>query len=96
MSNNQKYYNFTNNFDFVSATPNPVNDYITINFICPEQEKVEIFISDINGKIINEFSLEADKGLNITSYPAYFLTNGAYLISIKYKDEIKSQKFIKF
>lgn len=74
-------------FDNINLYPNPASDFLEINAI--NLNEVELSIYEVNGKIINNFSVENNK-INIKS-----MSSGVYILKLKKGAKIFKQKFIK-
>ena len=94
-SNNSQQVNFTNNQDCL-AYPNPFRDQLTINFEIEKanNKPVEIFITDIQGKLIwsTTHNTAASSELKINTSQ---IAKGTYLLKINYEKENTVQKLIK-
>ncbi len=76
--------------------PNPANENITVNFTSAEVDNVRIRILNINGEVV--FEREVQKTDTELKYviPVRMLNNGAYIIHVIGKQDVKVQQFIKF
>lgn len=85
--NIQNYINIDRKY---TIAPNPAKDKLEIQFIQPVED-YKIYITDISGKIVNNFeSSEQYYQLNLDS-----LSKGLYFLLIKENNNIYSSKFIK-
>ena len=76
--------------------PNPANENITVNFTSAEVDNVRIRILNISGEVV--FEREVQKTDTELKYviPVRMLNNGAYIIHVIGKQDVKVQQFIKF
>ena len=87
--------NDINNSD-ITVYPNPIVSNFQIQFNIEKSSKVEITISDINGKIIKLlFKDNLTAGTNILSFNKNELTTGIYFLNIKANNKIiKNEKIV--
>ncbi len=80
----------------LSLFPNPASDNITINFTSADDNSVRIRILNISGEVV--FEKEVEKANTELKYviPVRMLNNGAYIIHVIGKQDVKVQQFIKF
>ena len=70
----------------IKIYPNPTDSQVVIEYFNPNKEKVNIELSDLNGKkIATIFQGEADEGLQKVLYQIPDIANGMYFISIENK-----------
>jgi len=73
----------------VYPNPNTYLDKITVDFVLPNTENVQIQIFDISGKLIsNIYQGEAGKGRNLLSFSTLPLSSGIYFLVIKNNQSI--------
>jgi len=79
----------------VNLYPNPAKNDVRIEIDSKEQVTSEIFISDVNGKIIHSQTITILKGLN--SFPLNFINNtvsGIYTIQLSLPGQQYIQKLV--
>ncbi len=80
----------------LKIVPNPVSTNFSVIYNSLQDDKVTIQITDIAGRVIHTLKENVNSGQNVIylqnlpSWPA-----GVYFLSIKNKDEIKREKFVK-
>lgn len=77
------------NLNHATISPNPCQQYVTIN--SPYQSIESVKIQNLNGELINEF-------FNVASHHPIdlsFLSSGIYIISIRTSDFLQMEKIIK-
>lgn len=76
--------------------PNPVSDYINLDFELRENKVITFEICDINGRLVSELLRDKGKaGLNRFSFRTNDLKEGIYFLMIKYENEvIEHKKFV--
>ncbi len=73
--------------------PNPAGNYVTISLKQLQTESVAMNISDINGRILKSYKLNA--GATELQIPVYDLPKGMYLVSLRsQKSQSTTQKLI--
>ncbi len=77
-----------------SIFPNPATDELTIKFNATILEKVEILISDINGKILFNETRDFSQNENTVKLNTSGIANGIYLIQFNANDKTEAQKLI--
>lgn len=80
----------------LSLFPNPARDIITVNFENADDETIRIRILNISGEVV--FDKEVEKADSELRYeiPISKFNNGAYIVHVIGKQEVKVQQFIKF
>jgi PKD repeat protein len=82
LSNNQECITEDDGFYFFNPYPNPTNNTINLAFYLLESEPVEIYISDLKGKIILKKSVNDTKqGLNVVTLILDEYLEGMYLVT---------------
>lgn len=80
----------------ISIYPNPAGSYTTIEFDCDETQPVELYITDVTGRVMN-WMLEQEMP-ETPHYKADINTvdfaNGMYLCILKSGGETRVQKFM--
>ncbi|MEM9887101.1 MAG: C25 family cysteine peptidase [Bacteroidota bacterium] len=78
----------------IRVIPNPVLDYANVAFFMPQAERVDIYISDLNGKVVTALdAMEVQQGWNQSRFYPGNLANGIYLVIIQSKNSIKVERF---
>lgn len=75
--------------------PNPAKDQITIKFKADYTEKVRLQISDLQGRIVMEQTIESQSGINLKPVSISQLNCGLYLCRIQNGNNTSSKLFIK-
>jgi hypothetical protein len=86
-----------NNFELYQNYPNPFNSSTSFKFYIPESGNVIFKIYDLLGReIINLGTHNCIKGLNsfLLNSNQYSLSSGIYLLTIEFKNKIKSNKLV--
>jgi hypothetical protein len=80
----------------LSLFPNPATDNINISYTSANDESVRIRILNLSGEVV--FEKEVEKVNTELKYviPVRKLNNGAYIIHVIGKQDVKVQQFIKF
>ncbi|MBN2778641.1 MAG: T9SS type A sorting domain-containing protein [Bacteroidales bacterium] len=91
--NNQGFDN-NNFYSPANVYPNPVSDFIIVNFDIPTYQICTFTLYDINGKLIHEIIRDKAKpGINQFSFSIKALSQGTYILNISgdkgYKSEHK-------
>ena len=81
-----------NQIDKINIFPNPVEDFLNINFGNNLYETSDIHLTDLEGNKIKTFKAEGINDLNID---LSFLKAGIYIININFNNKIISHKIIK-
>lgn len=80
----------------VSVYPNPVKESVSLVIVSDATDKVNISITDINGKLVyNKNGYAVNKGENKLNMPANQLKNGTYVIKIQLMDDVVVKRIIK-
>jgi hypothetical protein len=79
----------------VCLYPDPVNKNSVISFFLPEEEQLEISITDLNGKIIFRTIKQFRRGKNLFPLGNLNLPNGSYTCILKSRDHYEVARFIK-
>jgi len=84
-------------FEFVSVAPNPVKNAATLTITTVKGGKMDIAVSDLNGKILLKQSITVIAGNNSVNMNFESLSAGTYQISgIGTDGEIKTTRFVKY
>ena len=75
--------------------PNPANDYFTIETLLNKNEKVQIEVLDILGKIVFTSEENAKVGLFKKQINSGKFANGIYVVSVKTTEGISVQRIVK-
>lgn len=87
---------FSKNIYEFDAFPNPFGKQINIKFTLSKSEFVTVYIYDINGKKIQDFSLgKLIAGKHSQTITVGDLPNGEYIISLKGDQSIVNKKIVK-
>ncbi|MEM9846710.1 MAG: C25 family cysteine peptidase [Bacteroidota bacterium] len=78
----------------IRVVPNPVLDYATVEFFMPTAERVNIYVSDLNGRVVTQLeAMDVQAGWNTSRFYPADLTSGIYLVMIQGKNGIKVERF---
>ncbi len=86
--------NDENAFIVFQNIPNPWKDQTVIGFNIYSDDKVDLEIRDVNGKIVYQNSTYFNKGYNEWILKKSSLPSGVFSYTLKYKNESKSNKMI--
>lgn len=81
--------------NFVSLYPNPAENNFTLSIYSEKEEKMEISIMDINGKIIHSDNKNLHSGTNYIEKNISAFANGIYFISIRSENINSVLKLVK-
>lgn len=96
-NNNLVINNFNTNFDITTASPNPTNDVITINYYLKTNSEISLELYDINGKVILKpfYNVSREQGENSEILNLKGLANSTYILSLKSGESNKLLKIVK-
>jgi hypothetical protein len=66
--------------------PNPARDFINLSFVSEDQEKLNIEILDLEGRVLNALEADAHAGVNLLQLDQPDLQSGIYLVQVKAED----------
>ncbi|HET6991489.1 MAG TPA: T9SS type A sorting domain-containing protein, partial [Bacteroidia bacterium] len=82
---------------FYPALPNPAIDFTTFDFQVPENSKVTLKISDLNGRTLavplDEMNYEKGRHQFCLNHHSYNLSPGIYIATLSTQDGMLSRKF---
>ena len=76
--------------------PDPVNENSVARFNLPAEDKLQISITDISGKLINQTERQFRKGGNMFNIGKLNLSKGSYTCVLKNSNWFCVQKFVKY
>lgn len=79
----------------VSIYPSPVKDLLNIVISADAADKATLFITNVNGQLLQQQNLTVNKGLNKVSFNTSSLMPGAYIIKVKMQADMVVKKFNK-
>ncbi|MBT8219414.1 MAG: T9SS type A sorting domain-containing protein, partial [Bacteroidia bacterium] len=89
------FENDTNDFDITDLAPNPFRNETLLKFSVPATGDVQVTISDISGRLINQRNLQATKGENQIAFKESELNGaGIYIIKLDYKEHTALRKMV--
>ncbi|MEP7169092.1 MAG: PKD domain-containing protein, partial [Bacteroidota bacterium] len=95
-SNNKKCASIGDLFELFGIYPNPVNDQINISMNVPLDGTIDITIYNSIGQLVKlNAEIPVTKGYNEFNYSLRNFAKGIYAISVKYRDDIRTQKVLK-
>ena len=78
-------------FNVVSSYPNPTNTLFNIQIFIPENDLVEINISDPYGKMVQTIKKVYKKGSNLLEIPVSNFAKGIYMVSLVHERTQKTE-----
>lgn len=75
--------------------PNPTSDQLHVQYVSAMFEKVQLQITDMQGRIILQQSLDSQLGINCTTIPVQQLKNGLYICQLHFGNKLETCKFLK-
>ncbi len=91
-----KVLNFTAHQLALSVYPNPTVDNVTIQLDAQKEGTLEVGITDVTGKLLDQLTFEVEQGLSNNSIDLDGrYTNGMYFINTKIDDAYSTFKIIK-
>ncbi len=95
--NNETCLSLKDEFQVLPIRPNPVNDFLFVEFTIPEKDNVTVELFDLYGHLVKTlFSDTAQKGYNSLHINAKYLSVGTYICKISYRQKQHSEKIIVF
>jgi hypothetical protein len=79
----------------ISLYPNPVIKTATIAFGMDKAQQINIQLVDVQGKALNNYNMQAVKGINQKNIDVSTLSNGVYTFLINTGTEIEKIQFVK-
>ncbi len=83
-----------NNISDLVLYPNPVKDELWVKFDLNATSAVELFITDMSGKIIERKTLEAKEGQNTIQLSSNNYSPGLYFVHLKSEADLQSKRFV--
>ena len=83
----------TNTADNIQLYPNPAHDHIRLSFDLSHQTEAAIQISDLQGRAIRNFLMDAQGGNNLLSIETSELAAGLYLLQLDVAAQRKTFRF---
>jgi hypothetical protein len=88
--------NVDQNVSALLVSPNPVaTSELTLNFVLPDAENVQVFITDMAGKQLSTSTFEGVSGSNEYRMEVGSLPTGTYLARVQLRDEVLVRRFVK-
>jgi PKD repeat protein len=81
-------------FMVMSPFPNPVDASASIQVLLPYADVFTLVMSDMQGKIISEKTINGTVGVNPVSYDVSALSAGVYFLTVHYRSEKKVVRMI--
>jgi len=82
-------------FDIVKVYPVPTSRLLNIDFETPQDQQIEITMTDMLGKVISTRPVNSVAGINNTTFDMGNLTNGVYFVTINNGQDQITQRVIK-
>ncbi|MBT8233148.1 MAG: T9SS type A sorting domain-containing protein [Saprospiraceae bacterium] len=84
-----------NKFELFQNSPNPFTDLTTVSFNLEKDEKVSISVTDVQGKLVKQFTQTYLKGLNTITVRSEDLNNsGIFYMTLKTDNNIATVKMV--
>lgn len=83
------------NITELKVYPNPFSNHFTIEFGATNEEKTELKLFDIAGRLVNELSINSTVGINKTNMDIASEAPGIYLLSIYKDNTLKRFRLVK-
>jgi len=90
----QKCITLIKEFTFFTAYPNPADDYLTLDFISPENGTAQYYLYNNIGQIIQENSVTIVEGINKLTIPTDNLNQGYYNWKLNVAGKEKTGQFL--
>lgn len=84
----------TNEFSVLEVYPNPSEGQVNLFYVLPVSETIQVNITDINGKIHQEKSLNGESGVNLLQLDLTGYAAGNYFITVFYNDQRVTRKLV--
>jgi hypothetical protein len=75
--------------------PNPVSNRLYITFSSEKNEKVQLSVINLQGKVLQQQNMNCYKGANIAEMPVSDLKQGIYLFRFQNQKKTETIKFLK-
>jgi len=79
---------------FAAPYPNPANDEVNLAFILPEAGQVRVEFVGPDGKLVEDFLLELEEGLNELVYPLIGWSQGLYFLKFSYRSQEEVHRLV--
>lgn len=95
--NNEECVTFNKNFTAFIPYPSPSHDEMSIDYILPFKDQVNIDLYDIRGRLVKHiFDGEGQKGLNKLTVDISDLDLAVYVYRIDFNDDFRILRFVKY
>ncbi len=84
-----------NKSNLITAFPNPVKDFTTVQMEFAKAEQVTMSLCNVDGKTVQNFTLQAVKGINTKKVDLNNLPSGNYMLKVTTASDVKTIKLIK-
>ena len=74
--------------------PNPVTNELTVSFILPESMPVQLLVTDLNGRVLNQQPLNGDAGRQETRVDASRMAPGVYFVHLLSQGAKLTKQFV--
>ncbi len=78
----------------MSVYPNPASDYMNIDFTSMTNDDVQLFITDINGKVIKEDKINSETGFNYKRVDLRDMMSGTYFVIAKTSKKTETKMLV--
>jgi PKD repeat protein len=79
---------------FAAPFPNPANDEVNLAFILPEAGQVRVEFVGPDGRMVEDFVLDLEKGLNELAYPLVGWAQGLYFVKLSYRSQEEVHRLV--
>jgi len=82
-------------FTIATTFPNPTSNNVTVQYHSPKNVLVEVHLTDISGRIIHRYEVNANNGINNLEIKMADLTSGTYFLSLSNSVDKVVERLIK-
>ncbi|MGC9355284.1 MAG: T9SS type A sorting domain-containing protein, partial [Mariniphaga sp.] len=75
--------------------PNPVSNRLRITFSSEKNEKVQLSVINLQGKVLQQQNISCHEGTNLAEMPVADLKQGIYLFRFQNQEKTETIKFLK-
>lgn len=84
-----------NKSNLITAFPNPVKDFTTVQMEFAKAEQVTMSLYDVDGKTMQNYIIQVVKGINTKKVDLNNLPSGNYMLKVTTVSDVKTIKLIK-
>ena len=82
-------------FTIATAFPNPTSEYVNVQYHSPKNVSVEVTVTDLSGKIVQIYEVDANDGMNNLEINMTELASGTYFLSLSNSIDKVVERLIK-